>query len=196
MDDAGKLIESVKRAFLLIIREIDVDRVSWAVLPQRTAGSAVFQASARFSHLYRTCWCTLLRSQPKQEKDPLMFQKIRIVAATSAFLLLSVAAYAEPVSIVYSCELKEGSSKEDAMEINARWLKWARATAGSDDITSSFVSAVIGELGGFMWVDTYPDLATWATIVDADSDFDAEFDEIMLCSSNRMYRGEETMPAR
>ena len=68
-----------------------------------------------------------------------MFQKIRIAAATSVFLLLSVAAYAEPVSIVYSCELKEGSSKEDAMEINARWLKWARATAGSDDITLSLI---------------------------------------------------------
>jgi len=125
-----------------------------------------------------------------------MLKKIMLATVTSVFLLLSVSVYAEPVSIVYSCKLKEGNTKEDAMEINARWLKWARSTAGTDEITSSFVSTIIGDLGGFMWVDTYPDIATWGKIVDADSDFDAEFDEVSTCSGNRMYRGEETMPAK
>ena len=125
-----------------------------------------------------------------------MFKKIVLATVTSVFLLLSVAVYAEPVSIVFSCTLKEGSTKDDAMEINARWLKWARSTAGSDEITSSYVSTIVGDLGGFMWVDTYPDIATWGKIVDADSEFDAEFDEVSTCSRNRMYRGEETMPAK
>ena len=127
-----------------------------------------------------------------------MLNKIITAAATSVFLLLSAAVYAEPISIVYSCTLNEGVTQEDAMEVNARWLKWARETGGSDEITSSYVTALVGELGGFMWVDTYPDIATWGKIVDADSaaEFDAEFNEIMTCSSSRMYRGEETMPAR
>jgi hypothetical protein len=60
----------------------------------------------------------------------------------------------------------------------------------------SYVTPVIGDLGGFMWVDTYPDIATWGKIVDADSGFDAEFDAISTCSSNRMLRGEETVPAK
>ena len=47
-----------------------------------------------------------------------------------------------------------------------------------------------------MWVDTYPDIATWGKVVDADSDFDAEFDEVSTCSGNRMIRGEATVPAR
>jgi len=125
-----------------------------------------------------------------------MLKKIMLATVTSVFLLLSVSVYAEPVSIVYSCKLKEGNTKEDAMEINARWLKWARSTAGTDEITSSFVSTIIGDLDGFMWVDTFPDIATWGKIVDADSDFDAEFDEVSTCSGNRMYRGEETVPAK
>lgn len=125
-----------------------------------------------------------------------MFKKIMLAAITSIFLLFSIAVQAEPISIVYSCQLNDGSTKEDAMEINARWLKWARATGGSDKITSSFVSTVIGDLGGFMWVDTYPDIATWGKVVDADSAFDAEFDEVSTCSGNRMYRGEETVPAK
>lgn len=125
-----------------------------------------------------------------------MLKKTLLAAATSVFLLLSVAVHAEPVSVVYSCTLKEGSTKEDAMAINARWLKWARATGGSDEIMSSYVSALVGKLGSFMWVDTYPDIATWGKVIDADSDFDDEFNEISTCSENRMYRGEETIPAK
>ena len=125
-----------------------------------------------------------------------MLKKIMLAAVSSVFLLLSVVAQAEPVSIVYSCKLNEGSTKEDAMEINARWLKWARATGGSDEITSSYVSTVVGDFGSFMWVDTYPDIATWGKVVDADSEFDAEFEEVATCSGNRMYRGEATVPAK
>jgi hypothetical protein len=125
-----------------------------------------------------------------------MLKKIMLATATSVFLMLSAAAHAEPVTIVFTCTLNEGSTKEDAMEINSRWLKWARETGGSDEITSSYVSTLIGDLGSFMWVDTYPDIVTWGTIVEADTDFDAEFGEVATCSGNRMYRGEETVPAK
>ena len=125
-----------------------------------------------------------------------MFRKTMLTAVSSVFLLLAAAAHAEPISVVFSCTLNEGSTREDAMEINSRWLKWARETGGSDEITSSFVVTMIGDLGGFMWVDTYPDIATWGKVADADSEFDAEFNEITTCSSNRMYRGEQTVPAK
>jgi hypothetical protein len=124
-----------------------------------------------------------------------MLKKIMLATVTSVFLLLSVAVHAEPVTMVFSCKLKDGSTKDDAMAINARWLKWARATGGSDEITSSYVTPVIGDLGGFMWVDTYPDIATWGKIVDADSGFDAEFDAISTCSSNRMLRSSTSTSA-
>jgi len=125
-----------------------------------------------------------------------MLKKILLSTAASVFLLLSVAVHAEPVTIVFNCTLNDGSTKDDAMAINARWLKWARETGGSDEITSSFVTTMIGDLGGFMWVDNYPDIATWGVIADADSGFDAEFDEVSTCSKTRMYRGEATVPAK
>mgnify|MGYP001824970582 FL=1 len=102
-----------------------------------------------------------------------MLKKILLATMTSVFLLISVAVHAEPVTIVFSCKLKEGSSKDDAMAINARWLKWARATGGSDEITSSYVTPVIGELGCFMWVETYPEIASWGKVSEADSELDA-----------------------
>lgn len=125
-----------------------------------------------------------------------MLKRMFLATASSVILLFSVAAHAEPITVVFSCTLNEGSTKADAMEINSRWLKWARETAGTDEITSSFVSTIIGDLDGFMWVDTYPDIPTWGKIVDSDSDFDAEFGEISTCSSNRIYRGEQTVPAK
>lgn len=125
-----------------------------------------------------------------------MLKKTLLAAVSSVFLLLSVAAHAEPITAVFYCKLNEGNTKEEAMEINARWLKWARETAGTDEITSSYVSTVVGDFGGFMWVDTYPDIASWGKVVDADSDFDDEFNEVATCSGNRLLRGEETVPAK
>src|SRR5210317_402175 len=125
-----------------------------------------------------------------------MYRKIILATVTSVFLLLSAVVSADPVMLVFTCELKEGHTKEEAMAVNAKWLKWARATGGSDEITSSFVSTVIGDMGSFMWVDTYPDIATWGKIADGDSGLDAEFDAVSTCSGNRMYRGEQTVPAK
>ncbi|MDH3984228.1 MAG: hypothetical protein OEV02_08505, partial [Gammaproteobacteria bacterium] len=64
-----------------------------------------------------------------------MLKNILLATVTSVFLLLSVAIQAEPISVVFTCELKDGKTKEDAMAVNAKWLKWARATGGSDEIT-------------------------------------------------------------
>ena len=127
-----------------------------------------------------------------------MLKKILLSTVASVFLFLSAAVHAEPVTIVWSCTLNDGYTKDDVMEINARWLKWARATGGSDEITSSYVSTIVGDMGGFMWVDTFPDIATWGKIMDDDSgeEIDAEFGEALTCSGNRMLRGEETVPAK
>jgi hypothetical protein len=128
-------------------------------------------------------------------------KKIAITLVTSVLLALSFSANADPVTVVFNCKLNDGATKEDAMAANSKWLKWAREAGGSDEITSSYVSTVIGELGGFMWVDTYPDLATWAKV--ADIDFDeaqpevaAAFDETTTCSRTSMYQAEETKPAK
>ena len=130
-----------------------------------------------------------------------MIKKILLTTVASMLLVLSAGVSADPVTIVFSCELKDGKTKEDAMAVNGQWLKWARATGGSDEITSSFVTTMIGELGGFLWVDTYPDLATWAKVADADLEAEAPeiaagFDALEDCSRTSMMRGEQTMPAK
>ena len=125
-----------------------------------------------------------------------MFKKITTAFIATLLLGLSFGAAADPVTLVFTCKLNDGKTKEEVMAVNAKWLKWARETAGTDEITSSYVTTVIGDFENFMWVDNYPSATAWATLSDAGPQFDAEFDALSTCSGNRMYRGEETVAAK
>jgi hypothetical protein len=54
-----------------------------------------------------------------------MCRKIILATVTSVFLLLSAVVSADPVMLVFTCELKEGHTKEEAMAVNAKWLSLA-----------------------------------------------------------------------
>ena len=129
-----------------------------------------------------------------------MLKKILLATVTSVFLLLSAGASADAVSAVYSCTLNEGKTSEDAHAVNAQWLSWARSKAGTDEISSSFVTAIVGKFEGFMWVDTYKDLATWAkvnaaSLRDDNPELADAFDALQECESNRLYNIEPTTAA-
>ena len=127
-----------------------------------------------------------------------MIKKMIAALAATVFLMLSVSVSAETVSAVWYCELNDGKTQEDAQAVNAEWLKWAREVTGSDAIESSYINTLVGDLGGFMWVDSFPDFGTWARMMDADDneDLDAAFNEVQTCSGNRLLQGEETVPAK
>jgi len=127
-------------------------------------------------------------------------KKILLAALTTVFLVLSAGASADMVANVYSCKLNEGKTSEDAHAANGEWLKWARATAGTDDIRSSFTTSIVGNLEGFMWVDTYPDLAAWAKVNGAElSEENPELakalDELADCGENHLYNMDESKAA-
>jgi hypothetical protein len=123
-------------------------------------------------------------------------KKITTTLIVALLLSVSFGAAAEPLSAVFYCTLHDGKTKEEIMAVNAKWLKWARETAGTDEITSSYVQTVVGDLGGFMWVDTYPSATAWAKIADADQPFDEEFDALSSCSGNRLIRATPTEAAK
>jgi hypothetical protein len=133
-------------------------------------------------------------------KGLVIIKKMILAVAASFFLLLSVGVSAEPAVQVLNCKLNDGMTSDDAHAPNAKWLKWAHAMVGNDEITSSFVSAIVGDFGGFMWVDSYPSLAVWATIAEAELDEDdpklsAAFDALQTCSSS-LLRPEQTELAK
>jgi hypothetical protein len=112
--------------------------------------------------------------------------------ASVALLCFSAGAWADSVSEIFSCKLEEGKTLADAQAVNSKWLAFMRANV-SEDINSMAATTVVGDSDGFMYVDSYPDLATWAAgkaalSTDAGQAVEDGFDDVMDCTGNRLYR--------
>ena len=121
----------------------------------------------------------------------------RSVVLIAAFGLSGIAV-ADSYTEVFTCTLEDEKTVEDVQAANSKWLAYVHANV-SEEITSSVVTSVVGNQEDFLFVDSYPDLETWAaTKTRLDSD-EAEadgigdlFDDILECSENRLYKSEPT----
>lgn len=121
-------------------------------------------------------------------------RKLSICVAV-ACLAFSGIASADTYREVWSCELKDGKTLEDVQAVNSKWLAWVRKKIDKD-VSSAVLTAVVGELEGFMFVDTYPSLEAWSAAKDADDDegsaLEAEFDAVVECGENSLLRHRPT----
>ena len=124
--------------------------------------------------------------------------KIKIASILVAFTLafVSNSVFADSIVESYTCKLNEGKKTEELHKINGKWLKWIRANV-SKDISSSVGIAVVGKQDMFLFVDTYPDLNTWAaaqTALDSDAAKELEdiFSDVSECTENRLWKFEPT----
>ena len=81
---------------------------------------------------------------------------------------------------------------EDAKAVNKVWLAWMRANV-AEEITSTAATAVVGDSDTFMYVDTYPNLETWAKgkaarETDEGAAVESGFDAVMKCPANRLWK--------
>jgi len=87
--------------------------------------------------------------------------------------------------------MKEGKKVEDVQAANSAWLKWVREHVNKD-ISSNVGTAVVGNIEEFLYVDVYPDLATWAAtqtaLEDAPDSIDEGFNAVQDCSEIRLWR--------
>ena len=63
----------------------------------------------------------------------------------------------------------------------------------SEDISSVAATVVVGDFDEFLYVDTYPDLATWAaakTALETDEGqaLETSFGDVMECDESTLYR--------
>lgn len=123
---------------------------------------------------------------------------MRNIISRSLILLtalgLSGMAAAESYSEVWVCTLEDEKTLDDVQAANSKWLAYVHANL-SEDITSTVITAVVGDISNFRFVDTYPDLATWAntkTRLDSDEadEIDDLFEGITDCTSNVLYKAE------
>lgn len=121
----------------------------------------------------------------------------KVITIMLASLLLSVSGFAlaDPVTEVWTCTLNEGNTAEEVQAIGKKWVAAVRKITGNDEITSSYVTSVVGDTGNFLWVDTYPSLEVWAAAQTAIADSEEyapvgeALNEAETCSGNRLYSG-------
>ncbi len=124
----------------------------------------------------------------------------KLLTATLVALVMlcfSGMAVADSIAETWTCEVKEGKKVEDVQAQNSKWLKWINAHVDGGGITSAVGTTVVGNSEIFIFVDTYPNLATWAAAKDAlDSEegdeLDDLFEEVSECSENRLWKIEDT----
>lgn len=109
-----------------------------------------------------------------------------------AISFASTSVFADSVIAAYTCELKDGKETEELHARNSKWLKWVRANV-NENIESAVGTSIVGDQTVFLFVDTYPDLNTWAATQTAlDTDAAAElknlFDDVSECTSNRLWK--------
>ena len=112
-------------------------------------------------------------------------------------LCLSGIAAADSIVETWTCEVKDGKKIEDVQAINSQWLKWVNDHVEGGGITSSVGESVVGNSDRFIFVDTYPNLATWAATKDAldtpeGGELDELFEDVSECSENRLWKIEDT----
>jgi len=114
-------------------------------------------------------------------------------AAILATLSLCGVALADSYVEVWTCELEDEKTIEDAQAANSKWLAYVRENV-SEDIASSLVTPVVGDLDEFVFIDTYPDRDTWAKTKARlqNSDTEELFEGVTNCSKNSLHRVQPT----
>lgn len=110
----------------------------------------------------------------------------------TAIALVSNNIFADSVVTSYTCKLKDGKTTEEVLAKNNVWLNWVRTNINKN-ITSELGTAIVGKQDMFIFVDTYPDLNTWAatqTALDSDAAIELKdlFDEVSECTENKLWK--------
>ena len=123
--------------------------------------------------------------------------KKSLICLLAGVLLYAGAASADSYREVWQCKAEEGNTVEDVQAVNSKWLAWMRKNV-DEDIDSAVLTAVIGQLDGFIFVDTYPSLDTWSEGRGAQEDdeemeeIQEAFNELLSCSENSLLRHRPT----
>jgi hypothetical protein len=119
--------------------------------------------------------------------------KLSVIIIT---LLISFSSYSYAESSivdVWQCKLNKGKTMKDAGALNEKWVKFMNANVKGGGINSYDLSPRVGNHEGFMFVDVYPNMMSWAAgdnIMENSKKGKAilkEFRALAKCSSNSLY---------
>ncbi|MGE0623497.1 MAG: hypothetical protein AB7I04_16525 [Pseudomonadales bacterium] len=115
----------------------------------------------------------------------------------SLMMLAWIPAFAAETSVLefWECKLQDGKTMDDAAKANKKWLELQHEDNHAE-IRSWALTAIVGDLDGFYWLDSFPSLDAWTksrllSETPAGQAVDAELDAAVACTRNRVYRATE-----
>ena len=122
--------------------------------------------------------------------------KKRIIAllTASVMFMFTIPVHADSVVQIWSCELHDGKTMADIVELSSAWLKAAKEMEGGEDleVTLEFPMAANVSNDSFNFVLTAADTKTWGVFMNDYSDsaateVDEAWFEVASCSSSSLW---------
>ncbi len=122
---------------------------------------------------------------------------IKMLLLITAITLSSAANADTRIIEVWNCKLPDGKTIEDVHAANKNWVTFVNGAVEGGDIRSYIETSVVGGSTGFMFVDSYPDLAAWAATKAALKTpeglaVEAGIIAVSLCTTNALHESTES----
>ena len=107
---------------------------------------------------------------------------------------LTLRGVADTVIEVWTCTVNDKKTTDDVQAQNSIWLGLVHANV-SEEIASNVVTSIVGDTTSFLFVDIYPDLATWErtkTYLRDNEEVESLFEDVSECSQNSLHNSEPT----
>jgi len=124
-------------------------------------------------------------------------QTIKTLLLTTA-VTLSTAASADTRFIeVWNCKMLDGKTVEQVQAANKTWLTFVNGKGQDGGVRSYVMTSVVGDSTGFIFVDSYPSMAAWATTRTALKTpeglaADAAVTSVSQCATNTLHDSTES----
>ncbi len=123
--------------------------------------------------------------------------KKRLLASliASVMLLFTASAFADSVVHIWTCELNDGKTGDDAVAVSSDWLKVAKSMEGGEDLEVYLeypIAAPAGD-GSFNFVLIVADEKTWGIWYGSDDpdsamqDANTAWSEVAACSGSSLW---------
>lgn len=123
--------------------------------------------------------------------------KIMRIALSKVLILLALLGFAAAASAderileVWTCTTKDGKTLDDVHMANGKWVKYMNAKIAGGDIISYVLRPIVGQTTTFLFVDSYPSLASWSAGKEHESDemdaIDEGLEAVATCTENTLH---------
>jgi hypothetical protein len=98
----------------------------------------------------------------------------------------------ERVFEIWRCKINEGKALADVAAANQRWVVFQNRVNPDAGIASWLVTPIVGRTGGFMYLDSFPNLEAWTAARAAEKTPDgaavvSALDLAASCSSSSLH---------